>query len=262
MNSTKKFITSLFILILVSTIISPLFVNAENNIKPNTWSYVDGLGRTESTFGEIPKAKDDHPRFVGIFYHTWHTEFSIGRIPVNMTQVVTDNPEAAVNVKKNVFWVKNFERYYSPGYFWNEPLLGYYSTVDEYVLRKHAELLADAGVDFIYIDGTNGRFLWEDGVNAILKVFSEARADGVKAPQIVFWLSLSDINNRIAQLRAIYDNWYSKSEYDDMWFKWEGKPLVLCSKDVLDFPFENSEEIINNFTFRSVNPSYFSQGST
>lgn len=262
MNSTKKFITSLFILILVSTIISPLFVNAENNIKPNTWSYVDGLGRTESTFGEIPKAKDDHPRFVGIFYHTWHTEFSIGRIPVNMTQVVTDNPEAAVNVKKNVFWVKNFERYYSPGYFWNEPLLGYYSTVDEYVLRKHAELLADAGVDFIYIDGTNGRFLWEDGVNAILKVFSEARADGVKAPQIVFWLSLSDIHNRIAQLQAIYDNWYSKEEYDDMWFKWEGKPLVLCSKDVLEFPFENSEEIINKFTFRSINPSYFSQGST
>lgn len=248
------------ILIIVFIFTSPLSINA-NNIRPNTWTYVDSLGRTQDTFGEISEPQNDHPRYVGIFYHTWHTEFSIGRIPVNMTDVVTEHPEAKEDVKNNVFWLKHFERNYNPGYFWNEPLLGYYSTIDEYVLRKHAELLADAGVDFIYIDGTNGRYLWESGVNAILKVFSEAKEDGVDAPQIVFWLSLSDAHNRISQLQDIYKNWYSKPEYDDMWFKWEGKPLVLCSKDVLNLTYENSAEIKSTFTFRSINPSYFSQGS-
>jgi len=258
----KKLSLALFVLFLISTIISPLTVMADTKITPDSWTFVDGLGRTESTYGDIPDARNDHERVVGIFYHTWHTEFARGRIPVNVNQVITENPEAAKDVKNNLFWVKKFERFYAPGYFWNEPLFGYYSTVDEYVLRKHAEMLADAGVDFIFIDGTNGRYMWEDGVNAILKVFSEARNDGVKAPQIVFWLSLSEKENRISQLNVMYENWYSKPEYDNMWFKWDGKPLVLCYTDVLEGTYENSTEIQNMFTFRQIQPSYFNQGGS
>ena len=188
----KKLSLALFVLLLILTIVSPLAVLADTKVTPDNWTFTDGLGRTESTYGNIPEKRKDHERVVGIFYHTWHTEFSRGRIPVNVNQVITEYPEAAEDVKNNLFWLKKFERFNTPGYFWNEPLFGYYSTVDEYVLRKHAEMLADAGVDFIFIDGTNGRYMWEDGVDSILKVFAEARNDGVKAPQIVFWLSLSD----------------------------------------------------------------------
>ncbi len=46
-------------------------------------------------------------------------------------------------------------------YFWEEPLLGYYSTFDPWVLRKHAEMLADAKVDAVFFDCTNGDLTWD-----------------------------------------------------------------------------------------------------
>ena len=258
----KKIITFCMVLILSLTFVFSGVSFASENIKPDTWSYVDGLGRVEDTFGEIPQKRTDHQRVVGIFYHTWHTEFATKRVPVNVNSVIEQYPEAAIDVKYNDFWKNKYETTYTPGYFWNEPVFGYYNTIDEYVLRKHAEMLADAGVDFIFIDGTNGQYLWEAGVNALLKVFGEAREDGVDAPQIVFWLSLSEVENRVSQLKKIYQLWYSKSKYDDLWFKWEGKPLVLCFEDVKEQKFKDSDEIINAFTFRPINPSYFNHGGS
>jgi hypothetical protein len=38
---------------------------------------------------------------------------------------------------------------------WGESLFGYYLTDDEGVLRKHAQMLADAGVDVVVFDVTN-----------------------------------------------------------------------------------------------------------
>ena len=256
----KKIIALFVSFIMIFGLINSMPLIAASNIDPANWNYVDGLGRVENTFGNIPEKRTDHERVVGIFYHTWHTEFAENRVPVNITDVVKEYPEAAKNVKKNDFWRQKFERFYAPGYFWNEPLFGYYNTVDEFVLRKHAEMLADAGVDFIFIDGTNGSFMWEEGVDALLKVFAEAKEDGVDAPQVVFWLSLGEKRNRIKQLQLMYQRWYSKPEYEDMWFKWDGKPLVLCYEDVKNETYDYSVEINNTFTFRPINPSYFNQG--
>lgn len=264
-KKTKYFIITVIMLMTVTVTYSlDLYAASvsKSNISPDTWTYVDGLGRTAEAFGQIGDLRGGHRRAVGIFYHTWHTDFHYNRVPVNIQKVIEEYPEAAIDVTKNKWWVKNIEKKFEPGYFWNEPLFGFYKTQDEYVLRKHAEMLADAGVDFIYIDGTNGRYMWEDGVEAILKVFAEARKDGVKAPQIVFWLSLSESANRIAQISLMYEKWYSDPKYDDLWFKWDGKPLVLSFTDILDssISFENKEEIVNSFTFRAINPSYFNQG--
>lgn len=258
---------ALCIILVLILQIMPCSISAmteDSGIRPDTWTFVDGLGRNPETFGIVSAPKTDHKRAVGIFYHTWHTEFSSTSVPVNVTQVVTEHPEAAKKVQKNEFWVENFESKYRPAYFWNEPLFGYYRTQDDYVLRKHAELLADAGVDFIYIDGTNGSFMWEAGVNAMVKTFLEAKEDGVKVPQIVFWLSLSEPENRIKQLQIMYKNWYSNEKYKDLWFKWDDKPLVLCYTDILneDVTFKNKDEIVNMFTFRPINPSYFNHGGS
>ena len=38
---------------------------------------------------------------------------------------------------------------------WGEPLFGYYTSDDEWVLRRHVEMLTDAGVDFLVFDTTN-----------------------------------------------------------------------------------------------------------
>lgn len=234
---------------------------SEDTIQPENWIYVDGLGRTDTSYSKVAE-KTDHQRVVGMFYHTWHNDFSKNRVPVNLTEVIKEYPEAAENVKENhKFWVKHFEAKFEPGYFWNEPIFGYYKTEDEFVLRKHAELLADAGVDFIFFDCTNGRYMWEDAVDALIKVWYEAMEDGVDVPKLVFWLNLAGrAADRAAQIQIMYNNWYSNEEYSDLWFNWEGKPLVLTFTDIFTQEYENKQEIEEMFTFRAVQPSYFNEG--
>ena len=40
-------------------------------------------------------------------------------------------------------------------HWWGKPLWGYYNSDDKWVIRKQLEMLASAGVDFIYFDATN-----------------------------------------------------------------------------------------------------------
>jgi hypothetical protein len=66
-----------------------------------------------------------------------------------------------------------------PGFFfWEEPLFGYYKTTDPWVLRKHAEMLADAGVDVVFFDCTNGSLTWQDSYEALFKTWDQAQKMG------------------------------------------------------------------------------------
>ena len=104
---------------------------------PDTWTATDGLGRTISTYDETGDKKE---RFVGLFYWSWHDQnggYST-TLPYNNTTILNTYPDA---VKEP----------YSPAWgplasphVWNESLYGYYRSSDKWVIRKHAELLADA----------------------------------------------------------------------------------------------------------------------
>ncbi len=229
---------------------------------PEQWNYVDGIGRSDSSYGDIPQKRCDHKRQVGIFYHAWHTEFARKRIPVNLTEVVRNNPEAGIDVKNNPFWKENFEDKYTPGYLWNEPLYGFYNTVDEYVIRKHVELLADAGVDFIFFDWTNGQHSWEDGIDVIFKVFNEAKNDGIKVPKITFWYSLFTRENRLFHLTMIYERWYLNPKYRDLLYKIGDKYLILGFADVKNAEHKYHDEFNKIFEFKEIDPTYFNHGGS
>ncbi len=236
--------------------------NSNMDINPQTWSYVDGLGRCDSTYKKAPKNRPNHKREVGIFYHAWHTEFATKRKPVNITDLLEKYPEAKIDVKNNPFWEENIEDKYTPGYFWNEPLYGFYNTMDEYVIRKHVELLADAGVDFIFFDWTNGQHSWENGIDIIFKVFSEAKKDGIKVPKISFWFSLFKTENRLHHLTLIYERWYSNPEYRDLLYKIDDKYLILGFDDVKNVEYKYHNEINEIFVFKQIDPTYFNQGGS
>ena len=68
-------------------------------------------------------------------------------------------------------------------------LYGYYSGTDVFVYRKHAELLADAGVDFIVFDCTNATYLWRAQFLCLVDAFMKAKSEGVKVPQFAFFLN-------------------------------------------------------------------------
>lgn len=221
---------------------------AQMNIDSTLWGGVDGLGRTITAYAEAGNKKD---KKVGIFYWTWHLEQSNGNSPINVNSIIEEYPDAK-NDYNHEIWKTNK----SSAYFWNEPLWGYYIESDDYVLRKHAELLTTAGVDFVVFDCTNQDATWESAYLNLLKVWDAARKDGMKTPQIAFMLPFSANGDTVSSLIQIYDAIYRKGLYQDLWFYWEGKPLVLAYESALSTQVTKQAEIYDFFTFKHADPAY------
>lgn len=213
----------------------------------DTYAVTDGLDRTAPLYAETGGMREG--KFVGIFYHTWHSRFYT-HTSSDITEILShytiqDSDYTGVD------WGNSFS------YFWNKPLFGYYSGLDTWVLRKHAELLADAGVDVVIFDNTNATDTFMEGLLALLETFSKARADGVKTPQISFMLPMfGPYEDTAAQLRELYTKIYSMGRYQDLWFYWKGKPLMMGCPDALDPYDEIDRQILDFFTFRPANPAY------
>lgn len=221
------------------------------------WALTDALGRRARRYEEAGERKKD--RFVGMFYWTWHqgddrnggnddTSVQVK----NITEVLRDHPEA-INDYDHPAWGENGKR---PGvYYWDEPLMGYYRTTDPWVLRRHAEMLADAGIDCIFFDCTNGTFLWKSSLDALLHTWDKAQKDGVNVPKIAFMLPFFPGEYSNTSLRNLYDSIYSKGKYENLWFYWKGKPLIMAYADSLSHTGTDMK-IRDFFTFRPGQPDY------
>lgn len=248
----KLFLLFLSAIMLLSCYLGGYSVSAAN-INPGSWAAVDGLGRTVAGYEEVGDKDED--KFVGMFYWTWHLSQSSGKKAYNVTEIINQYPEARND------WNHRAWMHTSSGtpYFWDEPLFGYYVNSDKYVVRKHAEMLADAGVDVIIFDCTNGTFTWPEGYNVIFKVFSEAKAEGVDVPQVAFMLNFAPNDNSRTELKMLYSQIYSKGKYQDLWFYWDDKPLIMAHKNCLDLSNNKDKEISEFFTFRQNEPTYFAK---
>ena len=67
---------------------------------------------------------------------------------------------------------------------WDEPLYGHYDNTDYWVYRRQAVLMANADVDVVFFDYTNGHNSWHEGLNVQLDAWRDARESGVDAPKI------------------------------------------------------------------------------
>lgn len=218
-------------------------------VRPDTWHAVDGLGRTLPTYKEAGKVKKD--KYVGIFYWMSSSVYK-NTVPANVQQLLDSVSESEAAKAKNDYYHPLWRKTKgSKSWFWNEPVFGYYSSEDKYVLRKHAEMLADAGVDVIFLDFTHTY----DRVSVqyyrpLFETFAKARKQGVDTPQICFLFNMGDPEVNRVTLRKIYNELYSKNEYKELWFQWEGKPLILAYKDLLNPTDETDKKILEFFTYR------------
>ena len=222
----------------------------ERDAMPDTWAATDALGRTLPGNAEVGDPKEG--KYVGLFYWTWHVEHAKNYTPVNIQQICDQYPDAVTNHSHSVW--NTIADYH--GCFWNEPVYGYYTTTDKWVLRKHAEMLANAGVDVIIFDNTNGTFTWRESYTVLLEVFKKAREDGVKTPKISFILPFGDGAAAATQLREIYQSVYMNPAYSELWFYWEEKPLIISLTSGLDKTKTLDAEISYFFTFRQGVPQY------
>jgi len=132
---------------------------------------------------------------------------------------------------------------------WGEPELGYYLMTDPFVIRKHASMLADAGVDAIFFDVTNPPYTWKAEYEALAREYTAMRAEGVRTPYIAFLTPFWDPTTVVDQL---WTDLYEPGHWRDLWFLWEGKPLLLANKD-----FIKDDARRDFFTFRRPMPDYW-----
>ncbi len=176
-----------------------------NDTYNDTWVAVDELQRSlpDSTVTGGPKAN----KTIGLFYYVWHMETSnIGIKDISKILAGIDTWGGA------------------PGFHhYGESLFGYYSSQDEYVIRKHIQMLSDAGVDFIFFDNTNG-IMYMDAILKIAYIMLDMKADRYKVPKLSFIMHSGDMN---ACMEEIYDKIYSRKYLKDLMFVWEGKPTMM-----------------------------------
>ena len=226
-----------FLAALCALLLLPLALRAQQNV-PQTpgvhdlasdaWVGTDALGRTLPTSANARPFRKD--RFVGIFYFLTHgaaqfflpdtktlPEVTYGDDP----RVLRDNTEMIQQaggdpLTKPAAWKDR------GAYWWGQPAVGYFLADDPWVARKNLQMLAEAGVDVLIFDVTNGP-QYPNAYHAVLDAAEQMRREGNPTPQFMF-ISYSSTGVVADQL---YDNLYAKGLYKDLWFQWQGKPLIL-----------------------------------
>ena len=242
-NVSLSFLTIAPVLVMICLIATESIASAQNSpiipIGNANWTATDDLGRSLPTYQQVGPPKPD--RWVGLFYWQWH-ETMRNWTSYNVTDWLKTHP----GFKD---WVIN-----PPGgpehpeWYWGEPLFGYYRSDDPWVIRKHLIMISDAGVDFLYFDYTNAQ-VYDKELHTFLNVAEDLKAQGVKVPKLTFFLNYQPE----WKVEHLYTHWYKPGKYNDMWFMWDGKPLLMSPMPTDPKTLKNPvllPEIQKYFTFR------------
>ncbi len=201
----------------------------------STWTATDDLQRTvadNSATGDPRREKA-----VGLFYFLcW----------VGAGQTVQDNTK--IYLEGGAKGLKKYLQEKGGEAYWAEPYFGYYLNTDTWVYRKHAYMLEAAGVDFIFLDVSNG-VTFDNGHKALFDTWLKIRREGGMTPQICFFCG---DNPQIfdTDISHISKTVYSELNYDkykELFYMWDGKPLIFGNASGVN---EQSKEFLKNFTVR------------
>jgi hypothetical protein len=207
----------------------------DGDLYADTWVATDALGRTQPGIKETGPVKPD--KWVAIFYWTWHIPRGSGG-PNDNTKLIATAKEGEID------WPQN-----GCPHHWGEPELGYYMMTDTFVIRKHASMLTDAGVDVVFFDTTNPPFTWKNEYEALCRTYTEMRAEGNQTPAIGFICPFGDPRPVLTRL---WQDLYQPGLWRDLWFLWENKPLILADKN-----YVKDKVMLDFFTFRRPMPDYW-----
>ena len=229
-----------------------------SDLMSDTWVATDALGRHMPLADSVGTLKQDKDRKVGIFYITWHGKGN-HNLPgpyTDVTKILAEKPSARFDGHDPI-WKYG-------GYHWGEPENGYFLSQDEWVIRKDLSMLQDAGVDVLVLDVTNGVCYWDEW-ELLFSTMEKMREEGNRTPEFVFW---SFNNNPVNVVKSLYERYYKENKYSDLWFYWDGKPLLLYNADPSvdatgNFEAKASDyppEIFEFFTLRNMWWGYYEWG--
>ncbi|WP_157492759.1 hypothetical protein [Echinicola pacifica] len=180
---------------------------AQTRMIADDWVATDALGRELPSFAEVGELRKD--KLVGVFYYIWHGAHN--EEVYDITQILADDSATKKWGPEGAF------------HFWSEPEYGYYRSEDPWVIRHDLQMLSNAKVDFIFFDVTNG-FSYLNTVRKLCEVSLEMRNQGIPTPEICFLT-----NSKSGKvMNELYDEFYSKNDFKELWFYWDGKPLAMA----------------------------------
>ena len=205
------------------------------NTTINSLVSTDALGRSfEEAF------VTDSNNKVGLFYWIWHGEHTRAGI-FNISELLENNPDALWGTGSEVRDISPVNAMH----YWAEPLYGYYSSDDPWVIKKHLELFIMSGIDYLALDLTN-LLSYDDTLEILASEIKNLQAQGWNPPTIlpIFGANIHSRNN----IYAFYQKFYKNTQYDSMWFRENGKP-VLCIdyEDAGENPYENVFDYIQKY---------------
>ncbi|MBR6921905.1 MAG: hypothetical protein IKH51_06895, partial [Clostridia bacterium] len=160
----------------------------------------DALGRELPTYEEVGPTKEG--KYVGVFYLLWTT--SSTRELNDNTRIWAQNPSNPIMGSDHEF------------HWWSEPEVGYADAADPWVIRRNMYYLNMAGVDYIYIDFTNG-YIYDEAFVTLLETMLQMRAEGLQTPSVVPWC-FGDDSGRYYDAGYLYRTYYSQEKYKTLWF--------------------------------------------
>lgn len=180
------------------------FEIAPSNNNSDTWGAYDAMDRVLSTYEDVGPPRAD--RTVGLFYFLWHIPLATGG-PWDITKILAKHPDAMQDTDHPAWGP------FHAFHHWGESIFGYYLASDCYVLRKHAQMLSDAGVDVIIFDTSNG-FLYEESYRPLLDEFMNVRRRGGNTPQVAFLTRFMGEADRVnSQIEKLYEDLYRPEAY-------------------------------------------------
>ncbi len=187
----------------------------------DTWTAVDDFGRKVADFEEVGPVKESE-RTVAMMYWIWNSVSGADKnYNIVIPDVIRKDPAAKYDAYSDS-WINN-----SSKMWWGEPVMGFYTSEDFWVYKRHAILLADAGVDVIFFDFTNSALTMTKNLKVLMEAYLEAKSEGINVPKICSYGEMgSGSENTYDEINTLYFNVIKDDRYRSLWFEWEGKPFA------------------------------------
>jgi hypothetical protein len=192
------------------------------DLMEDTWVATDALNRSLPGITECGMPRTN--RLIGILYemclNTFYP-FGVGT-NWNITEYLASHPYSNPHDP----WADNPPMQVSTNgsaWYWAQPELGYYDPADPWVLRREIAMLNNAGIDVLVFDLSNA-WVYDAQLYALCDMIEEMRREGCNIKfKIVF------LTHTLSGFTAtyIYNTFYAADKYPDLWFYWQGKPLML-----------------------------------
>ncbi len=188
----------------------------------STWVAIDDRDCETPTGEETGGVRTD--KQVGLFYFVNHTG-SASETPRDNTYLY--NTLGLDGMKNYLTTPTNAD-----SYFWAEPYFGYYMNTDSWVQRKHAYMLEAAGVDFIFVDLTNGA-TYDKALISLFDTWKAIREEGGSTPDICL-IAAGSIGAVWNNVKGYIYSEEGVEKYGDLFYRYEGKPLLMANVSTVD----------------------------